>query len=258
VSNDRAQRSRYQVFAIEIVYLAILALFAWAVLTNQSYPWLANIPKAIVSVPTPVLWFGALGGVLISLTGVHEHRYNWDPEYWSWHVVRPFVGAAVALIAVMIVQAGILATGAPDRASQVATDNTFYYLIAFVAGYREETFRGMIKRVSDVIFTSEGTGGAPTVRMVEPVAGPAAGGELVKVRGAGLSSADSVTFGATQAPHFDVSSDGLLQVTTPAGSGGATVDVTVVTAGGSSTLSGAYTYTDATTEEADTSEGASG
>ncbi len=62
-------------------------------------------------IPSGVLWFGALGGVLISFVGIHEHRHDWDPKFLSWHLARPFVGAAVAVVAVLIVMSGILAVG---------------------------------------------------------------------------------------------------------------------------------------------------
>ena len=234
------------IFGIELVYLAILADIAWAFLTGHPYDWMTSLPKTIVNVPIGVLWFGALGGILISLAGVHEHRYNWDREYWSWHLVRPLVGASVALIAVMIIQAGILATGQPGAVSPsdktIGTDNTFYYLVAFIAGYREATFRGMVKRLSDVILTSEGAGGSPSVRIVDPNHGPAAGGNTVKVKGAALGTAESVTFGLEAGSEFKVGSDNMLEVKAPAGTSGETVDVIVASAAGSTTLAAAYTY----------------
>jgi len=32
-------------------------------------------------VPVGVPWFGAVGAVLISLTGVFAHEHDWDPNY---------------------------------------------------------------------------------------------------------------------------------------------------------------------------------
>ncbi len=81
---------------------------------------------------------------------------------------------------------------------------------------------------------------APTIASVSPTAGSEAGGTLVTITGTGLSGATSVTFGATPATSFTVSSATQIQATAPAGTG--TVDVAVATAGGEATSAGAYTY----------------
>jgi hypothetical protein len=161
--------NRILVFWIQIGYLVILGWLALASFSD-AVPKVA-LPAKLGSVPTGVVWFGALGGVLISLAGITEHRYDWDPRYWNWHVARPLVGAAVAVIAVLIVQAGILAVGtdpnAPATNARPTTD-VFYYLVAFLVGYREETFRGMIKRLGDVVLTSDKSGVAPSLLAIVP------------------------------------------------------------------------------------------
>ena len=136
------------IFILQMIYLAALsigaALFLWGGLRLPS-DWLGLVP---LGVP----WFGALGAVLISLSGVFEHRDHWDRSYWTWHWSRPLVGANLGIVSFIIFQAGILAVGStPTPAATAAPQNLLYYVIAFLVGYREESFRELIKRVADVI-----------------------------------------------------------------------------------------------------------
>ncbi len=67
--------------------------------------------------------------------------------------------------------------------------------------------------------------GEPTVSSLDPTSGPASGGTSVTISGSGFTGATAVEFGSTPAATFDVSNDGTITATSPAGSG--TVDVTV-------------------------------
>lgn len=79
--------------------------------------------------------------MLISLTGVFDHEHDWDKDLWPWHVTRPFIGFALGIVSVLIFQAGILAVGTTAAANTGTSRNRLYFLIAFIVGYREETFR---------------------------------------------------------------------------------------------------------------------
>lgn len=85
--------------------------------------------------------------------------------------------------------------------------------------------------------------GGPAVTAVSPKGGPVAGGTLVTVTGSGFTGATSVTFGGTAGTGLTVVSDTSITVTSPAHAGG-TVDVLVITPGGSSavTTSDQFTY----------------
>ncbi|MEU2121018.1 IPT/TIG domain-containing protein [Nocardia niwae] len=79
----------------------------------------------------------------------------------------------------------------------------------------------------------------PTVTVVVPNVGVAAGGTTVVITGTGLSTATAVDFGGTPATSFTVNSDTQITAVAPAGTG--TVQLTVTTAGGTSN-GVAYTY----------------
>jgi len=244
------QGNRIVIFWVEVGFLTVLGILAWAYFTPTAPAWL-RAPATFGILPSGVLWFGALGGVLISLAGVHDHRYDWDPRYWTWHLVRPFVGAAVGTVAVIIIMSGILAVGAdptpatdPDAGGAadgtvLDTKNLFYFLVSFMVGYREMHFRDLVKRLGDVLFTSEGTSKPGKVMSVDPVKGPAAGGTLVKISGSGFEGASAVKFGAQEA-EFRATSDAQVEATTPAGEPG-TVAVIVETPSGIRT-GGSFTY----------------
>ncbi|MBT0768317.1 IPT/TIG domain-containing protein [Kineosporia sp. J2-2] len=76
----------------------------------------------------------------------------------------------------------------------------------------------------------------PTVGGVSPSTGSSGGGTQVTISGSGFSGATAVFFGSVAATGFTVNSDGSITATAPAGTVG-TVDVTVVTPGGTSATS---------------------
>jgi hypothetical protein len=84
---------------------------------------------------------------------------------------------------------------------------------------------------------------APTVTGVSTNSGPTAGGTSVAITGTGFTGATAVSFGPLKAA-FTVNSDTQITATSPAQCSG-TVDVTVTSAGGTSTTSSAdrFTYT---------------
>jgi len=87
----------------------------------------------------------------------------------------------------------------------------------------------------------------PAVTQLSPTSGPAAGGTRVTITGTGLAGASSVRFGATAAPLVSNTATKIV-VRSPAGTAG-TVDVTVTTPGGTSSVVTAdrFTYIASTT-----------
>src|SRR5271165_5271939 len=75
----------------------------------------------------------------------------------------------------------------------------------------------------------------PTVTGVSPDSGAESGGTSVTVSGTNLTGATTVMFGATSAASFKVNSASSITAVSPVGAG--TIDVTVTTAGGTSTMS---------------------
>jgi IPT/TIG domain len=81
----------------------------------------------------------------------------------------------------------------------------------------------------------------PTVTGVSPNAGDESGGTEVSITGTNFTSGSTVRFGSTAASSVKVNSTGSITAVSPAGSG--SVQVTVTTAGGTSTTSPADEFT---------------
>lgn len=288
---------RRTTFVLALVYLTVILLVGLLYFVKRDI--LFFVPESFGPVPVGVPWFGALGAVLISLTGVFEHEHDWDASYWPWHVARPLVGATVSIVSVLILQAGFLSISAtpiqspatPTAPSQTAgtptpttgtkptpmatptvtptppgggtpapaptptqtpqnpagqnqsgssksavSNNLLFYLVAFLVGYREETFRELIKRLVDVIL-SPGNGGAaaPTIHAVNPAQAPHATATQVTITGAGFTSTQAVKFGASTA-QFTVNADGKITATTPVMAAAGAVQLTVTSKGGSASI----------------------
>jgi hypothetical protein len=86
---------------------------------------------------------------------------------------------------------------------------------------------------------------APVVSIVKPTGGP--GGTTAFVSGSSLAGTTAVNFGTASAAGHLVLGDNLVEVVAPAGTSGATVDVTATTAGGTSATSTADQFTFAAT-----------
>ena len=84
---------------------------------------------------------------------------------------------------------------------------------------------------------------APSVVSISPAAGPLSGGTAVTIVGTGLADATAVDFGGMAATSFTVNADGSITAVSPDIGSANTVDVTVVTTGGTSPPSLADLFT---------------
>lgn len=228
------------VVLVEVFYLLVLFAVGLIYLTGLRKLLPFTLPDSFGSLSIGVPWFGALGAVIISLSGIVDHRNDWDPSLTFWHFTRPLIGASLAIISVLIFQVGILAVASNPTPSQsvTASPNQLYYLIAFVIGYREEIFRELIKRLADVILTPGGGAPPPVISDIKPSHGKE--GDKVAITGSGFTDTIRVKFGPTPATNVQIDSDSQITATAPPGVDG-TVSISVTTKSGSIT-SGEFTY----------------
>jgi len=230
--------SRVSIFIVQVVWLVFLGALATVYFIRRD---LIPFSDSLGPVPLVVIWFGALGAVLISLTGIVEHAHDWDESFALWHLSRPMVGASLAVVAVLILQAGVVASGStPNASAPQVPKNLLYYLVAFLVGYREETFRELIKRLVDLIIAPAAAKVVLTITGLVPNTAAAAGGKPVVISGSGFTGTTAVTFGASSAT-FKVDSDNQITAQLPAVSAPGPVTVTVKGKTGSATASFVYT-----------------
>jgi hypothetical protein len=141
-------------FILELVYLIGLLVLGVVYVKEKQFSSFIPDPLGIL----PVAWFGAIGAVSISLKGVFDHNLNWNPKWNYWHIARPLTGAVLGSIGYLLfVAAAEAATGPSEDADAGTSAAVVSYLIGFVIGYREETFRELLKRFTDLILSPAGT-----------------------------------------------------------------------------------------------------
>ena len=130
-------------------------------------------------------------------------------------------------------------TGTDEFTDQVTTVNAALTESPPGSGNYEGTIPALYPIHGDV--TSSVSFDCSPDTALAPASGPAAGGTTVRVNGSRFTGATAVNFGPNPAPSFTVVSDSEIDAIAPAGTG--TVDVTVVTPGGSTAASGIDEYT---------------
>jgi hypothetical protein len=142
----RTQAPRGVLIGAIIWAVLLTGIFASYLVSKSVRDW---FPATIgAKIPVTVLFFGALGGFLLSLSGIVEHgETGWDGKYNIWHPVRPFLGAVMGSIGCVL----LLVTTDVSTTGPVHTDVAFYDGVAFVLGYAEASFRNLIAKVTQVI-----------------------------------------------------------------------------------------------------------
>jgi hypothetical protein len=115
-------------------------------------------PGKIGPLPYPALWFGATGGLLVSLEGIFKYNRSWLRSYDYWHYLRPVLGAVMGGVGCLVFM--VLASAAATTKMPPA-DAAFYDVVALALGYREANFRALLARLVDtIIVPSEAKPGA--------------------------------------------------------------------------------------------------
>lgn len=135
------------IFVVALLWMLALTAVFFAWINVDAFHDL--LPETLGPLPPETIWFGAIGGMLISFAGIYRYNRAWDPKFDYWHYTRPlvaaFMGVLGCLALILLTQLSTQGGGTPE------VDATFYCLVAFVVGYREESFRTLIRRLTDLL-----------------------------------------------------------------------------------------------------------
>lgn len=136
------------ILPLQLVYL--VALVVVAVLYHE-IPVLRRVfPSPAGPIPLYVPWWGALGGITISFTGIFRNAARWNRHYNAWHLARPCLGAVAGSVGDLVFITVIRTTGASVPEHSEAGGSVFA-LVAFLVGYREEVFRELLRTAVDTL-----------------------------------------------------------------------------------------------------------
>jgi hypothetical protein len=184
-------------------------------------------------------WFGALGGVVISLKGVYDNACNppWSNCYNLWHLGRPFSGAATGFIAALIFMA--ISTTPPSR--------IVIYMIAFLLGTQEARFFNFLFELTRLfVQVPDQLRSQIALRLIGVVPPHGKAGTGLVVQGQSFEANAVIKFGGLAVDGLKVLDDGKTAIgqVPNLGTQKRTVDVTVFNpgTGASSVLPDGFTY----------------
>jgi hypothetical protein len=138
-------------------FLVLLLIAALSQIIGPFGHWISD--HHFGRLPVAIVWFGAIGGSMASLTGIFwHHRVDWNSSYNLWHKLRPWtgvvmgsLGAFLLLVSTELATASATASGAKAKVAP-AFNPDVYYAAAFLAGFAEAPFRALVKRLTDAVF----------------------------------------------------------------------------------------------------------
>ncbi len=241
-----AHMTRRWIFAYNILVIIILVMAAvWHVsgfsADGKTFSHTSDLfGKIFTLFPYAVrcAWFGALGGVVISLKGVYDHSTAdtdaWQNRYNLWHIGRPISGAITGLVTYILLNA-VNPGNEPNQ--------PVLYAAAFILGTQENRFFTFLYEVARIIMQvpkeQEPTG--LKVTSIQPTEGHA--DDVLVVRGQGFAPGVTIKLGNSSLGKISVSSDGgAVAGIVPAGTSGP-VDIVVANPDGATVaLHDEFTY----------------
>lgn len=135
--------------------LVLIVALAWTALLVAAFFLYLEVdavtdffPAKLGVLPFEIIWFGAIGGLVISLEGIFKHNRDWRPSYNYWHYMRPIVGAIIGTLGCLVF---IVLTEAATTGAAAKPNPIFYSVVALGIGYREASFRALIGRLIDTV-----------------------------------------------------------------------------------------------------------
>lgn len=233
---DAPGNARTKIFIYDIV--VVLVLLAIGALYFKHKDWFDIGGSDSVNLSIHCIWFGALGGIIISLKGVYDHAVGgapWNDSFNLWHIGRPVSGGIAGLMTFLLLQ----------LASSSIPSEAVAYAAAFIFGTQERRFFDLLSEVARLIVQvpSEKTPTPLTVASITPAQGAA--NTSVTIAGTGFDLKATAALGGTSIGNLAVKNATTITGVVPARPAGAElVDVVVTNPDGTSaTLPKAFRFT---------------
>jgi IPT/TIG domain len=246
--SDGPKNTRTTIFIYDLVVLAVLMVIgvlyfkhhAWFDLGGDPQPGEGGgLKQNAVNLSIHCMWFGALGGIIISLKGVYDHAIGGDPwkdDFNLWHIGRPVSGAMAGLMTFLLL---LVFNPASTPSEPIA------YAAAFIFGTQERRFFNLLSEVARLIVQvpSETTQRPLTLASIAPNQGTA--GTPIKIVGAGFDPKATATLGGAAIGNLEVKDATSITGLAPAKPAGVDEADLVVTNpdGTSATLPKAFRFT---------------
>jgi len=235
--SDEPKNMRTKIFIYDVVVIAVL--LAIGVLYFKRPDWFdIGGEHASVNLSIHCIWFGAMGGIIISLKGVYDHASGgvpWKDDFNLWHIGRPVSGGIAGLMTFLLLQ----------LASSNIPSEPVAYAAAFIFGTQERRFFGLLSEVARLIVQvpSETTQRPLTLASIAPNQGTA--GTPIKIVGAGFDPKATATLGGAAIGNLEVKDATSITGLAPAKPAGVDEADLVVTNpdGTSATLPKAFRFT---------------
>lgn len=212
---DKMSRRRL-IFFYDLLWLLVLGVIAW-VMTQKNNCILPTVSPSHIDWSKigdycilwikyklffNCIWFGALGGVVISLKGVYDHGASADPwknDYNLWHIGRPASCAVAGLIA------GVLFY-------LVVPSNSFsplvVYGVAFVFGTQDRAFFDFLSTFAGRFLPPKTDQAAPVLNVTGILPAEGKTDAAVRITGQAIDKAAIVRIGGTKIGAPVIAPDG--------------------------------------------------
>jgi hypothetical protein len=187
---------RPAIFAYDLLIVAVLISLGALYVKSPSLFSFGDDPYKLA---IESMWFGSLGGVIISLKGVYDHSEGsdgWDHSYNLWHLGRPVSGAVAGLMTVVL----LMVVNSNDLSRPVV------FAAAFIFGTQERRFFNFLYEVARlVVQVPEEQKTGLRITDVQPAEGPS--GAVIVIIGQGIDPNATVKLGSIAVEKLVVSND---------------------------------------------------
>lgn len=143
----REPRFNWTVLIWPFIYIVLLV--GLPIFRNE---YASSLPHYILypfyNMPLSVLWFGMLGGLLVSLYGIVSRR-DWMNPFNLWHVFSGMLGAVYGLISYLVI---VVLINAVTINNHFDRNSVAYDIIAFLFGFGQTAFQGLLQKVTHLAF----------------------------------------------------------------------------------------------------------